>query len=68
MICDIIMYVYMVRRFLMENIDPRVHISTDVQSTDVGILSLLEHGWLYNQISLAGQPLHPRKEGLASLV
>ena len=38
MICDY--YVCMVRRFIVENIDPRVHISTKVQSTDVGILSL----------------------------
>ena len=40
----------MVRRFIAENINPIIHISTEVQSTDVGILSLLELGWLCHQM------------------
>ena len=30
----------------MENIDPKIDVSTEVQSTDVGILSLLELRWM----------------------
>ena len=30
----------------MEDIDPRVHISSEVQSTDVVMLSLLELRWI----------------------
>ena len=50
----------MVRRFVAKNIDPRVHISTEVQSTDGGIL--LELRWLYHQIKTL--PFSPEAHGI----